>query len=265
MRTGQIEGWEPKATSEEKEIDTSGGEKVDITDPAPRQEPDRDFAGTADNVEGAERNGRCPTTPSTKSDGTAVPEEAPDASRFATPATPGYFDVDVTLDRRARPGRGTRSNKFHEEFGFEALIPRTTVPGEILACAATDVSIMSATSDPDTMYFHQAMQQEDAPDFLGAAHKEFQNLIERDVIEIIPKHLAPNGAKVFAAVWSMKRKRRVRTREIYKYKARLNLDGSQMQPGRDYDATYAPVASWESVRTLLSLVLHRKWKTKQLP
>jgi hypothetical protein len=121
---------------------------------------------------------------------------------------------------------------------------------------------MSATSDPVTTYFHQAMRQEDAPEFLDEAHKEFQNFIERDVIETIPKYLASKGAKVFAAVWSMKTKRRVRTREIYKYKARLDLDGSQMQPGRDYDATYFPVASRESVRTLLSLVVASQLEDK---
>jgi hypothetical protein len=36
------------------------------------------------------------------------------------------------------------------------------------------------------MYFHQAMQQTDTKDFLRAAHEEFQNLVERDIIEIIP-------------------------------------------------------------------------------
>jgi hypothetical protein len=58
----------------------------------------------------------------------------------------------------------------------------------------------------------------------------------------------------------MKRKK---SQEVYKYKADLK-DGSQMHPGKDYDMTYASVASWESVRILLSLVLRHNWKTKQL-
>jgi hypothetical protein len=70
--------------------------------------------------------------------------------------------------------------------------------------------------------------------------------------------------RLFSAVWSMKRKRRVTTREVYKHKARLNLDGSQMQPGKGYDLTYAPVATWESIRVLLAPVLRYDWKTKQL-
>jgi hypothetical protein len=180
-----------------------------------------------------------------------------------------YFDVDTTLERQSRKGRGTRSVKFHEEFGYETLLTELAVPGEVLAYAAmvvepTEISAMGATADPDTMYFHQAMRQPDADDFLAAAHKEFQNLLDRNIVEIIPAHLVPTGMKIFSAVWAMKRKRRLRAREVYKYKARLNLDGSQMLPGNEYDLTYAPVASWESVRILLALALHCNWKTKQL-
>jgi len=61
----------------------------------------------------------------------------------------------------------------------------------------------------------------------------------------------------------MKRKRKVRTRQIYKRKARLNFDGSKQKKG-DYDQTFAPVASWESVRILLALVLRNGWHTIQL-
>jgi hypothetical protein len=114
------------------------------------------------------------------------------------------------------------------------------------------------------MYFHQAMQQNEAVEFLNAARKELQSLLGREVIEIIPAYLVPTGMRLFSAVWSMKRKRRVKTREVYKHKARLNLDGSQMQPGKDYDLTFAPVATWESIRVLLALVLRHNWKTKQL-
>jgi hypothetical protein len=127
-----------------------------------------------------------------------------------------------------------------------------------------NITSMGATSDPDIMYFHQAMKQADAKNFLDAVHNEFKDLLQRGVIEIVPAFLVPEGMKVISSVWSMRRKRRVRTREVHKYKARLNLDGSQMQLGRDYDLTYAPVASWESIRMVLALSLRYGWKTKQL-
>jgi hypothetical protein len=49
------------------------------------------------------------------------------------------------------------------------------VIGECFALATiigepTDMTTMVTTSDPDTMYFHQAMQQEDSKQFLMAAH-----------------------------------------------------------------------------------------------
>ena len=130
-------------------------------------------------------------------------------------------------------------------YGSQAI-----VDGEIFgytldkdSCTATN---MSATSDPDTMYFHQAMREPDAEHFLNAAKDEFQQLLDDGMIEIVRREDVPAGHRLFSAVWAMKRKRRVRTRAVYKYKARLNFDGSQQRPG-DYDQTYAPVAGWESI------------------
>jgi hypothetical protein len=135
--------------------------------------------------------------------------------------------------------------------------------GEIYSYETIDGAwnLIVAASDPDTMYFHQAMQQDDATEFFNAVGKEFQS---RDRNNPRLSSSNPTGMRLFSAVWSMKRKRRVTTREVYKHKARLNLDGSQMQPGKDYDLTYAPVATSESIRVLLAPVLRYDWKTKQL-
>ncbi len=54
------------------------------------------------------------------------------------------------------------------------------------------------------------------------------------------------------------------TGRIKKYKARCNIDGSRQVYGRDYDQTYAPVASWNSVRMLLAMTLLHRWHTQQL-
>ena len=62
----------------------------------------------------------------------------------------------------------------------------------------------------------------------------------------------------------MKRKRDIMTRQIKKYKARLNLDGSKMKQGQHYDQTYAPVATWNSIRTMLILAAYDGWYTRQI-
>jgi hypothetical protein len=141
-----------------------------------------------------------------------------------------------------RKGRGTQSIKFLDEFGYETLITESLVMGEILALStlvdeSNAFSVMSATSDSDSMHSHQAMRQKDAKEFMSVARVELQTLLDRNVIEMLPASKVPGGMRVFSTVWAMKRKRRVKTQEVYKYKARLNLDGSQMKLGKDYDLT----------------------------
>ena len=67
-------------------------------------------------------------------------------------------------------------------------------------------------------------------------------------------------------MWATKRKRKwkVLTGEVYKHKARLNLDGSKQVQGLDYDQTYSPTASWPAMRLLLALTLTEGWSTRQI-
>ena len=74
----------------------------------------------------------------------------------------------------------------------------------------------------------------------------------------------PKNATLLSSVWQMRRKRDIETRKVKKYKARLNIDGSRMKPGIDYDLTHAPVASWTSVRLLLALTAVHNWHTTQI-
>jgi Reverse transcriptase (RNA-dependent DNA polymerase) len=74
----------------------------------------------------------------------------------------------------------------------------------------------------------------------------------------------PPETRVLASVWAMRRKRDLSTGKVVKWKARLNIDGSKQQAGIDYDQTYAPVASWVSVRLILILATLQGWMTKQL-
>jgi hypothetical protein len=62
----------------------------------------------------------------------------------------------------------------------------------------------------------------------------------------------------------MKRKRKPSTGEISKYKARMNVYGSQMVKGLHYEETYAPVVQWETIRFFISLAILSNWHTRQL-
>ena len=67
--------------------------------------------------------------------------------------------------------------------------------------------------------------------------------LEGKVLELTHINDVPKNATLLPAVCQMKRKRHIKTRKVYKWKARLNADGSRMVHKRDYNQTYAPVAS----------------------
>lgn len=48
--------------------------------------------------------------------------------------------------------------------------------------------------------------------------------------------------------------------EIEKYKARLVARGFSQQLGVDYDQNFAPISTLDTIRPILSLIVHNKWK-----
>jgi hypothetical protein len=101
-----------------------------------------------------------------------------------------------------------------------------------------------AGSNEDTMYFHQAMKAPDRNQFKKAIVKEVNDHIENKHWELIPHEAVPKGVKVLPSVWSMKRKRDIKTQQVYKHKARLNVHGGKQVYGKNYFETYAPVVTW---------------------
>ena len=94
--------------------------------------------------------------------------------------------------------------------------------------------------------------------------KEVEDQTKNGNFSIVDRKSVPKGRTILNAVWQMRRKRDIKTREIKKYKARLNVDGSRMKKGIDYDETYAPVATWRTIRLLLTLASAHNWHTRQL-
>ena len=124
--------------------------------------------------------------------------------------------------------------------------------------------IYKASADPDTLYHHEAMKQKDASEFRKAMSKEWVDQLKNGNFTIMLKSNLPEGAVVLPAVWQMRRKRDISTGLVKKYKARLNLDGSRIVRGRDYNLTYSPVVRWFSIRLLLALTIINGWHTQQV-
>ncbi|KAG7370614.1 reverse transcriptase RNA-dependent DNA polymerase [Nitzschia inconspicua] len=94
--------------------------------------------------------------------------------------------------------------------------------------------------------------------------KEVQDYLKIRHFVIIPPSQVPKDKETLLAVWAMRRKRRIDTREVYKWKAQLNIGGHKMVKGKRYDETYAPTLLWATTRTWLTLPAFNGWHTQQL-
>jgi hypothetical protein len=119
----------------------------------------------------------------------------------------------------------------------------STQEEEIIKCPI----LLMAKTDQDTMYWDQAMKQPDSQQFLEAALNEIQTHEVNKHWEVVPINELPDSTPVLDPVWSMKRKRHLRTNEVYKHKARLNIHGGQQEYGINYRETYAPVVTWAAI------------------
>ena len=112
-----------------------------------------------------------------------------------------------------------------------------------------------ATIDPDSMYLHEAMQQEEKAKSLKAMLEEVRDQVNNGNFSIIKRNQVPKWSTILPCVWKMKIKRHINTRNIKRWKACLKVDGFRMTKGIHYEKVYAPVASWTSIRLLLIMIV----------
>ena len=122
----------------------------------------------------------------------------------------------------------------------------------------------TATDNPDILYWDQAMKAPDKAKFVEAVATELDGHEKMGNYEPVPLSQVPKGTKLIDMVWSMRRKRRIKTQEVYKWKARLNVHGGQQEHGVHYWDTYAPVVTWQTVRHFLILSILLGWQSHQL-
>ncbi len=104
----------------------------------------------------------------------------------------------------------------------------------------------------DTLTQSQMLKANDKLKFVQAQLPKLQELVKMDVFDVKPMNQKPAHARLLSSIWSYRRKRNP-LGTILKYIARLCIDGSQQEFGRDYRETYAPVVSWSTIRLLLLL------------
>jgi hypothetical protein len=121
----------------------------------------------------------------------------------------------------------------------------------------------STTHDPDTPRLHEAMRGEHRDEFLAAMGKEIAELESHGTWTIVRKESMPAGANLLPSTWALKIKRYPDGNKR-KSKARFCVRGDKQIAGVDYFESYAPVASWSTIRMVMNLAVQRGWATRQV-
>jgi hypothetical protein len=90
--------------------------------------------------------------------------------------------------------------------------------------------------------------------------EEYQSILKNDVWDIVPRL---EGKSVVTFKWIYKIKH-VADESVEKHKARFVARGFSQVEGVDYDETFAPVARYTSIRTIIALATSMGWKLHQI-
>jgi transposase InsO family protein len=93
-----------------------------------------------------------------------------------------------------------------------------------------------------------AMSRDDAKQWESAMRKEYDSIMKNNTWKLVPR---PKHAKVVKSRWV------TRIKDDNLYKARFCAKGFTQRWGEDYDETFAPVAKYTSIRTLMALLAGR--------
>ena len=209
---------------------------------------------------------------------TPITEDEGDQTRSIGQSEPTEITTNITLEdelsalslqddtpspQQPYITRSGRTSKPPDRLAFKALLePYDYLEDETFQ--DKHPLAFKAKSDPDSMYYHQAMKQPDKEKFLEAIEKELDGHFKEKNYELFPRDKLPKDALVLPHVWQLRRKRVTKTGEISKWKARVCIDGSKQKQGIHYEETYAPVVSWGATRFFLTLATTNNWTTRQL-
>jgi hypothetical protein len=88
--------------------------------------------------------------------------------------------------------------------------------------------------------------------------EEYQSIMKNDVWEVVPR---PEGKSVVTSKWIYKASA---DNNIEKYKARFVARGFSQKEGEDYDETFAPVAKYTSIKSIIAIASVMGWKLHQM-
>ena len=148
----------------------------------------------------------------------------------------------VSLEISAQPRRSGRVNKGKPPNRYDSKINTANL----------------ALSEP--LNWTEAMNQPESEKWMQAAKEEIKSLNENKTWEIVD---LPEGRKPIPCKWVFK----IKCDDqgiIQRYKARLVAKGFAQKAGLDYEKTFSPVVSFNSIRTLLAIAAYQNLEVEQM-
>ena len=121
-------------------------------------------------------------------------------------------------------------------------------------------SAFSAEVVPEPITMKEALSSPESERWREAAQAEFDSLKEHDTWHLCE---LPPGRKLIGSKWVFKVKYGV-SGKIDRFKCRVVAQGFSQIPGSDYNETFAPVARFGMIRTLLAIGVQRGMNIQQM-
>jgi transposase InsO family protein len=183
----------------------------------------------------------------------------PSAAADHSAREPSFLErVRAALNSEAAMPAMSTTSKAKSTFLRDVRAAMNSMDRALMAKSATPTISTTSTDDPTT--YEEAVSRPDAHLWIKAMKAEVDSLCiagTYDVTEL------PKGFDAIGGKWVYRTKRGP-DGEIVKYKARWVAQGFRQKYGIDYHETFAPVARFDSIRALLSLVAHHDWELHQM-
>ena len=106
---------------------------------------------------------------------------------------------------------------------------------------------VSDTDEPKNM--NEALNGNDAQKWKDATDAEYVSLMKNNTWNLVD---LPDGKNLYGCKWLFKVKRNA-DGSINRYKVRLVAQGYLQEAGEDYDEIFAPVAKYNTIRSVLGI------------
>ena len=154
-----------------------------------------------------------------------------------------YVDSDTVVEQLLVLGDDELSLPVDNNLSFYSAI-RSVASTDALLCSIQD---NDATDPPN---ISEAKKSKYWTEWLSAIHKELESLKSKGVYEEVDR--LPPGRKAVQCKWVLHIKRD-KDGTISRFKARLVAKGFTQIPSQDFTCTFAPVARWDFIRSLLCI------------